>query len=234
MKEQIEKILRLQAVDLRLRELEKDLAELPEQLREARESLAARKAELDSVKGEVDRAILARKGSEGELDKNTEQIRRYNRQLFDVKNNKEYSALRAEIDGLGRVNSDLETKVLTEMERIDELRGVRDEAAKRVESAEREVAKAEERVRAEGAEIAGLVEEARGERKRAEEGIDGALLSRYDKIRLGKGGIALARIDRDACEVCYRSVPPQRIIEVKRLERVIACEGCGRILVWTE
>ncbi|MFH1279865.1 MAG: C4-type zinc ribbon domain-containing protein [Candidatus Eisenbacteria bacterium] len=234
MKEQIGKLLRLQAVDRRLRELEKDLAELPEHLREAKEALAEREAELGAVKGEVEKAILAQKATEGELEKNTEQIRKYNRQLFEVKNNKEYTALRSEIEGLGGLNSELETKVLTEMERIDDLRAAKEEAAKKVGVAEEEVRKAERRAKVEGEEIGDLVEKARAEREEAARGIDRSILARYDTIRAGKGGVALAKIERDACEICFRSVPPQRIIEVKKSNRVIPCEGCGRILVWVE
>lgn len=234
MKEQIAKLLQLQSIDRRLHELERDLAVLPEQLREARETLTARMGEWEAAKKEIERATLTRKASEGELDKNTEQIRKYNQQLFEVKTNKEYSALQVEIEGLRKINSDLETRVLVEMERIEALESKRKEAARAVEAAEEEVKKTEARVQAESSEIGALAETVRAEREQAKVSIDKAILGRYEKIRTGKGSVALARIDREACEVCYRSIPPQQIIEVKRLDRVVVCEGCGRILVWED
>ncbi|MFC1563274.1 C4-type zinc ribbon domain-containing protein, partial [candidate division KSB1 bacterium] len=33
---------------------------------------------------------------------------------------------------------------------------------------------------------------------------------------------------------CYNSIPPQKLVEIRKMDKVIKCEFCGRILVWKD
>ena len=57
------------------------------------------------------------------------------------------------------------------------------------------------------------------------------MLKRYERIRIAKNGIAVVPITRDACGGCYKTIPPQKIVEIEKLTEIIQCEVCGRILV---
>jgi predicted nucleic acid-binding Zn-ribbon protein len=61
------------------------------------------------------------------------------------------------------------------------------------------------------------------------------LLSSYDRIRRAKNGMAVVPVVRDGCcGGCYKQLPPQRVMEIRDMDRLILCEVCGRILVWDE
>jgi predicted nucleic acid-binding Zn-ribbon protein len=56
--------------------------------------------------------------------------------------------------------------------------------------------------------------------------------SRYERISRGKAGLAVVAIKKGACGGCFSALPPQMVNEVKRNDRLITCEHCGRVLVW--
>ena len=56
----------------------------------------------------------------------------------------------------------------------------------------------------------------------------------YERIRKAKNGLAVVPVLRGACGGCFKSLPPQRILEIRQMDRMFLCEVCGRILVWDE
>jgi hypothetical protein len=231
MKEVIEGLGRLDAIDRRLRELQRERAGLPEERARAEEAVKAVRKDLGDVEAEIQRSSLARKAAEGEIERNAEAIGRHEVQKNLVKTQREYDALNAEIGILRAKNAALSDAAFEEMDRSEELevrrRALRTDLAGREEDRKKTEAELEARGRECEAAIGAVGEE----RKAAAALLPPAVLGRYEKIRSGKDGVALARIDRDACEVCYRSIPPQRIIEIKKLDKLVTCEGCGRILL---
>ena len=37
---------------------------------------------------------------------------------------------------------------------------------------------------------------------------------------------------KGACGGCFRNQPPQLLQDARRRDRLLVCEGCGRLLVW--
>jgi predicted nucleic acid-binding Zn-ribbon protein len=59
------------------------------------------------------------------------------------------------------------------------------------------------------------------------------LFKQYERIAKAKEGIAVAPIKKSSCGGCFSAIPPQKIVEIRELNRLFTCEYCGRILVWT-
>jgi len=231
MKEQIESLLALDTVDQLLLDLEKTRRVLPAEREEAEEAFRKAAAELGAVDEDLRRSILARRAGEAEVDKNTEAIGRLNVQLNLVKTQREYDALRTEMAALRERNDRLADEVFVEMDRAEALEKRKADLAKEraelEETARRAAVAVEEKMRACEETIAS----AREERAAAAARVETALLARYERIRAGKDGIALAEAGNGACGLCFRSIPPQRLIEIRGRKILLMCEGCGRILV---
>jgi predicted nucleic acid-binding Zn-ribbon protein len=56
-------------------------------------------------------------------------------------------------------------------------------------------------------------------------------LAVYQRIRKARKGKAVVSVSRNACGGCFARVPPQKILELRRNDRIFTCEHCGRILV---
>ena len=232
MKDQIDKLLRIQGLDLRIRDLELMLLALPEELDAVRRELVSRQEELKSKGAGIEEILAERRKLEGELEKNSEEIGKFSSQLNEVKTNEQYNALQKEIKALKEKNSAIEEEILIGMDRGEKLEEEKRNSGGEVRLAEGKAAAEEKRVEEDLRSIGVDIEKAIEERQVAAADVEKRFLVRYEAIRRGTDRQVLSRIERDACELCYRQVPPQRVVEVKKMVDLITCEGCGRILIW--
>jgi hypothetical protein len=56
--------------------------------------------------------------------------------------------------------------------------------------------------------------------------------TRYERIHGSREGRAVVAILKGACGGCYRGQPPQVLQEARRGDRLLTCDGCGRLLIW--
>jgi predicted nucleic acid-binding Zn-ribbon protein len=59
------------------------------------------------------------------------------------------------------------------------------------------------------------------------------MLRRYEEWR-GKSDFMLSPVNSNSCGRCFLALPPQRIAELRRGDKLISCNSCGRVLVWHE
>ena len=71
------------------------------------------------------------------------------------------------------------------------------------------------------------------ERAAAADGLDGALVSLYERLRDQHGGIGAARLLRGQCQGCQLSLNAGDLAAIVSAapDQVVRCEECGRILV---
>jgi predicted nucleic acid-binding Zn-ribbon protein len=156
--------------------------------------------------------------------------------MYDVKTNKEYTALKEEIEKAKGENGKQEEKLLQVMIKEDELKGAAGRRATEAAALEAESRKVEAEVKAE-LDACAAEKKDLGEKRAARTGEMGAnLVRRYDRIREARGGSPLARIvpapagDEVVCSECHITIRPQIIVEVHKQEELVSCESCGRIL----
>ncbi len=234
MKEDIRALLGLHVVDLRILDARKDLDAIPAEIESLQKSLSDTQTEAEQNAESIKSMTIARDKDELELKSISDETGKLNGQLVAVKTNEQYAALEREIEHLYGKSSDMEEKILLSMEaleHLDEERGTLEKELRRAEEALRTGRADCEQSMVELKSDLAILED---ERKRAQIGIEPAILRPYESIRSRAGGIAVSRIERDACEICYRALPAQRIIEVRKLDSLVTCEGCGRILLWAE
>ena len=159
-------------------------------------------------------------------------IDKYQEQLNDVKNNREYDNLTKEIEFQG-LEIELSQKHISETnheqshrkERIASLKLSIEERRKdlEVKRAELDQIKSETKAEEEGYRL--KVQE-------LEEVVEERLLRAFHRIREGaRNGLAVVSVDRDACGGCFNKIPPQRQLDIKLHKKVLVCEYCGRIMV---
>jgi predicted nucleic acid-binding Zn-ribbon protein len=68
--------------------------------------------------------------------------------------------------------------------------------------------------------------------KKQHSDIEDRLLTAYQRIRKNaRNGLAVVKIERDACGGCFNKIPPQHQLDIMMHKKIIVCEYCGRILV---
>jgi predicted nucleic acid-binding Zn-ribbon protein len=230
MREQIKLLAQLQEVDKKIQTLEKDIATVPGEIIALRESIGRGEKALEDILKKLEEAEKERRHKERGLSTKEESLSKYQSQLYEVKTNKEYSALMVEIASLKQENSEWENEILTLMEQGDNLRGLMEQKKEGLSREKEKLAEEEEK----NVKRVSVLEEELRKRQEEREGqvgrIEEALLTRYEKIKEGRGGLALVPVQGDACQGCFTRLPPQVINEIMQARRVIICERCSRIL----
>lgn len=225
----LDKLLELQKLDLAVTRLDGEAREVPQQIQALQARLAGAKAGLDQAKGKAEQLQKDRRAKERELDEATQNIKKKQARLFEIKTNEEYSAVLKEIESLKEKSSKLETEVLELLERADAV-------AKTVADAEKEFKAAEafhlkERAEKEGQlaklqqDLASLKEARKGQASR----LDSSLLQQYARLAKTRG-VAVVPVKDGSCTGCGIALTPQTYAEVRRNDRMFTCSSCNRIL----
>ncbi len=233
MKKLVENLIRLQEYDNRLNALKLQKGDLPmiiEGLEEELDEKTRKSSDLEENKKKLqnDRKIF-----EKEINASKSQLKKYEEQLYHVQNNKEYDAISLEIDTKKVEIESLENKILQTIEEEETLKTEGDSLIEEIKQLSDQL----KEHRSELSEINKHTQEEEDrlmhDREKLAKALDDRQLRMYERIRVAKDGLAVVPIQRNSCSGCFSAIPPQRIIEVRKKGRLLNCEFCGRILVWT-
>jgi len=204
----------------------------PGQRAEWEKKVAEARAVLEQHKARVAELQKARRQLEKDAEALTVEERRFQSQLPAIKKNEEYTALLHEIEGVKRRRSDLETQVLTRMDDEEIASKERPALEKALQEIERESAGHLARFASEETADREQLGALQARREKQAEALPAATRTRYERVRGSREGRAVVPVLRNACGGCHRSLPPQTVQEARKGDRVLTCEGCGRLLVW--
>ncbi len=234
MKEQLAVLSELQKIDIQIDRLEKTKSEYPAAISAAQQQLEQSRTDLQAQKEEKEEAEKRRRHLERELEVATEHLEASQQRFAEVKTNKEYEALQREIDTWKQVVSETETQILGTMAETEQL-------TEKILTGEQRLKEEEELKQKQISEFRAKLEPTEAEinnykqdREQLTSGVEKRLLSNYERIRKGKKGVAVVPVNRKACGGCFKQLPPQKVVEIKKGNRLITCDSCGRILVWDE
>jgi len=229
---EIDRLWALRGLDEQRVAAEAALAALPAERRALDQRIAAERAKLEDQKARTHAVQAARRKLEQEIEALQAEERRFQGQTAAVKTNAEYSALLHEIAGVKEKRSNVETEVLLRMDDEERFARERPDLERALATAEAEAAQRRTAIDAREAEARSRIAALDAERATHLEELPAALRSRYERIRSSCEGRAVVAIAKGACGGCYRGQPPQVLQEARRRDRVLVCEGCGRLLVW--
>lgn len=157
---------------------------------------------------------------------------RYQSQLDNVSNNREYDNLSKEIE-FQSLEIELLRKKINDAERLinlktGDLEKGRTALVARQQDLEQKKAELDEIVASTKADEEKLREKA----KSIETTIEPRLLTAFKRIRQStRNGLGIVYVQRDACGGCFNKIPPQRQLDIRMRKKIIVCEYCGRIMI---
>jgi len=228
-------LIELQKVDSRLRELEALQGDLPKKLQSLKQQVDEKTTLLGEKRKALEEAQKSKYAAELEIKSLREKDKKYRDQLFKVTTNREYDAIQAEIDSTAAAIDTQETVFLEASEKEETLAREIEELKAEVERIQEEAAKVEEELREKLNLTRREVTELERRREKLVHDLDVPIYRTYERIRKGKvDGLAVVPVVNGACGGCRQAIPPQKILEIRRMNQIIICEGCGRILVWQD
>ena len=222
----------LQTIDSEIDKIRTVRGELPlevQDLEDDLKGLETRIGKIDTDLEDKEKFVSSRKLAIKEAE---ELVKKYNKQLGSIKNNREYDSLSKEIE-FQNLEIELANKkindTLAKIEFLNQTKGTATEQYNERKEIFEEKKK----------ELDNIVSETEKEEKsllkkseQAEKVVDDRLLSAYKRIRKNsRNGLAVVSVERDACGGCFSKIPPQRQLDIKAHKKIIVCEHCGRILI---
>jgi predicted nucleic acid-binding Zn-ribbon protein len=233
--QKLQALYELQSIHTQIDKIRQIRGELPVEVADLEDDVAGLETRIQKIKTDLDDledAIVTRKNTIKEAGV---AIKKYEAQLNEVKNNREYEAIskEVEIQGLDIQVSEKKIKefgfdIVTKTEVYEKALADLDGRKKDLETKKGELDVITSETQKEEEDLSNKA-------AKAETQIDERLLFAYHRLRgNAKNGLAVVTIQRDSCSGCFNQIPPQRQSDIRQRKKIIVCEHCGRILVGEE
>jgi len=233
-KNELQKLVELQGLDIKIYAFAKEKAENPKILENLQNDFELKKAKLKTLEETKQKLLLKQKEREGELATKEENIKKSQSQLGQLKTNKDYQTKLGEIESLKADKSIIEEEILKLMDEGDATRQALE--TEKINVAHEEIIYNERKniISKRLKDIEADMTELGGKRKILSASIDKKILEKYEHILRGKEGLAIVKVKDNSCHGCFMHVPHQVINEIKMYDHLISCEICSRILYLEE
>ncbi|MFH1646062.1 MAG: C4-type zinc ribbon domain-containing protein [Candidatus Omnitrophota bacterium] len=223
-------LIELQKIDSEIYHIEAEKSAKPVEIKELRDSFSSKQAGLNQAQDSLKAIQAKRSEKELELESSEVEIAKLQKQLYQIKTNKEYSVMLSEIERHKADNSLLEEEILKLMDEIEaassKVSAEKELLAQEKNAIEVNVADIESKIKEMEASLAAL----KMKREEIRPNVNPGILANYERLLAGKEGSALVEVVNHSCGGCYMPLPPQVINEVKKMEKIITCENCQRML----
>lgn len=206
--------------------------ELPLEVKDLEDQLAGLHTRVENYRAEIQDITIQRAKEKEKIENCRNLISRFQSQLDDVQNNRQFDMFTKEIEfhtleielaekHINEYNRSIENKQgdisLTE-EKIADLTHILEEKKNELDEIMNETRQEEETLR----------EKAKG----LEPKVDERTLTAFKRIRKNaRNGLGIVTVERNACGGCFNRIPPQKQMEIRLHKKVIVCEYCGRIMI---
>ena len=234
--QKVEKTLKalysIQQIDSQVDKIRIIRGELPLEVQDLEDEIVGLETRVNNFKEEIEAIEKNINDKHEEIKNSLALIKKYEDQQMNVRNNREYDSLSKEIEfqtleiqlAEKRINENkinLENK--TEEVKISS--DLFEERKKDLEVKKSELDDIVTETEKEEKDLVGLSSKQHGL-------IEDRLLIAYARIRKNaRNGLAVVKIERDACGGCFNKIPPQHQLDIMMHKKIIVCEYCGRILV---
>ena len=228
--DQLIALIRLQHIDSKIDQIKKLRGDLPDEIRDMEDEMEGLSARLEKLQQEQKDNDVAKKQAENDVKDAEGLIKKYEEQQLQVRNNREYDALTKEIEAQKQRIVDATAKG----EEIVLSKPLHDAS---VDEASARLTEIKEVLGQKTGELNEVLQNTKSEqaglektRKKAEKEVDDRYLRAYARLRSRvRDGRAVVPLERGAA--AGFSVPPQRQLEIRQRNRIVACEHTGRIVV---
>jgi predicted nucleic acid-binding Zn-ribbon protein len=223
----LQRLIALQELETRAGHAAQVVAAAPGRMAALDAKLADVRARVEQVKADIAANQAARRTADKDLLAAQQRLEKYKEQSMAVKTNTEFHAMQHQMAAVKAEIDQFESRTLEIMMAADDLAA----ALKRAE-AQLKADQAGAAIERERDEQAAVARTCVAERAALVAQMSASVVSTFEKISRQRGGVGLARAEKERCVVCQVRLRPMVYQEVMRNDAIVQCDSCQRILYY--
>ena len=233
-KKQIEQLVALQEVDHEIYKIKQEIKLLPEEVAEMEKKFGVIEARRSAITDKMEYLSSQEKRINADIEEDIRRIEDGKSKMMQVENTREYHAMIREVDNMERSNRTREEEKMILMEEIQRQQDLFAD----VDTEHAEVKKAfEEKSKSLQNKLDELNKELTSLMQRREASaceVPPPILSRYEFIRERLKNPVIVPVSESICKGCNIAIPPQIFIELQKIQQILSCSNCQRLIYWEE
>lgn len=228
------KLKSLQVVLSRKCEIENELKEIPKLLTTKLELLKRLKKAYDDKQKSIEEINARIKLLRQRMQECEEEREKYEKQMDQIKTQREYEALDKQIKDLSAQEAELRKEIQKQEAFKDDLQSQLEKEKNLIAKQEEEVKNEQNKIKQELKDKQKILKSLEKEEARIIPGLDEDILFKFERIIKSKGGVGIVPIRNGVCTGCHMILPMQFVNDVRAGEKIYFCPECSRILFFQE
>ncbi|MCB1042860.1 MAG: hypothetical protein KDC35_07965 [Acidobacteria bacterium] len=234
MNEALKSLRDYQQILHRVAELERLMSFVPEDVRSLETEWQSMEARMAELKTRQEEQLATQKTQMLALEEATDKSKKFERDLNDVTNSKEYNAVIKEIDAIRKRLSGLNEDISQRMVELEDIETNTAECEQLAAESKSKYDEALAAFRATQSEIQTELNQRISERDQMKAEIPAALMKQFQRIADRRNGIGLALCVKSVCSACNVHIRQNVVEKIRHNNKVIQCDSCQRILYFEE
>ena len=231
MRDQLLLLVELQNLDTQLAVLAEKKHQLPLQLQAYEAVCAQEHQKLEQLQADIGHWERQQRAIERELTDSQGALAKTQVKLREVKTNKEYSAILAEVAAAKQRITTLEDHVLQLMEQTEQQRHIIHLQEQRIREARQTLEAQNIHVHTTQESLNHDVASKQETRQKTIAVLDATLYETYQRLATRHGGRALAHLREGVCTGCHLRISPQLVADIRLQQQLYTCPHCRLMLV---
>jgi predicted nucleic acid-binding Zn-ribbon protein len=230
MKDTLRKLLELQSIDGEIIELQRVVSCIPQSLHKEHEHYSKALEELETEKQLQEAREKECQDREVDAASVADTVKQLQSKQSQIKKNQEYQALSHEIKQAEEKHERTQAALEQQKSGISDAAARVTEQESAVGTSKDELLEHAGQAKKEVEQIVLKIKRCRAQREELAQSIDSDVFGLYEKLLKTRAPHVLVPANKDVCAGCHINLPAQVVADIMKLDRLVVCENCARIL----